>query len=196
MITLLEDEDTRLISNDAFQIGGNLTYLGGGGVDTINFKSTGATIDGFIYVDVATSTDAENQQRVLLTGGFSAASVVVDGGNSTAGIVFSTDVAINVTGNVIVNFATGTASNTVTFRGSCGGTYGTYRGSQAMDSITVGATASSMEFAILANDGDDVLTVENTTDLDFLYGDMGGGVDSLDNQFGGEMPFNNNIFNL
>lgn len=196
MITLLENQDTRLINNDSFMVGGNLTFLGGGGVDTINFKSNGATIDGFIYVDLSTAADAFAKQRVSLTGGFSASNVVVDGGSSIAGTFFSTDAATTVTNDVIVNLAPSTTINTAVFMGNYGGTYGTYRGGLSSDFIVVGANAPNMLFAVLANGGNDVLTVEDTTNVDFLYGDMGGGNDTLDNQFPGDFPFDNNIFNL
>ncbi|MCP4099334.1 MAG: hypothetical protein GY748_24180, partial [Planctomycetaceae bacterium] len=68
LITFQEDEDTRLISNTSFVVGGNLSYLGGGGNDVINFKSTGATITGYTYVNLGESSDVTQKQSVSLTG--------------------------------------------------------------------------------------------------------------------------------
>ena len=53
-----------------------------------------------------------------------------------------------------------------------------------------------MVFAVLTGGGSDILTVEATTNVDFLFGDLGGGMDFVDNQFDGDFPFDNNIFNL
>ena len=195
MITVLENEDTKLISNTTFLVGGNLTYLGGGGVDAINFKSNGASIAGFTYIDIATSTDVATNQRIVLTGGFSTASLVVDGGNAVAGNFFSTDFATSVATDVIVNFASSNAANTAIFQGTFGGTYGTYRGGTGNDFVVVGANASNMLFAALTGDGDDTFTIALTAVLDFLYVDFGSGNDHLDNQLGDPLPFGNNIFN-
>lgn len=197
VITVLENQDTRLVNNASFIVGGNLTYLGGGGVDNINFKTNGATIGGFTYIDLATSTDLVNKQSIKLTGGFTTDSLVVDGGTAGAGNFFSTDAATFVDGGlVVVNFATSTTTNTAIFQGTYTGTYATYRGGLANDFVVVGANANNALFASLTGSGDDVLTVEDTTNVDFLYGDMGAGNDSLDNQFPGDFPFGNNIFNL
>lgn len=197
VITLLENQDTRLISNTSFEVGGNLSYLGGGGVDEISFKSTGATLGGFLYVDLATSNDLNATQRVILTGGFTAASVVVDGDTAAAGNVFNTDANTTIFGDVIVNFASSTTSNTAIFRGNYStSTYGTYRGGSSSDFVVLAATGPNMVFAVLTGGGSDILTVEATTNVDFLFGDLGGGMDFVDNQFDGDFPFDNNIFNL
>lgn len=196
MISLLEDQDTSLISNAAFNVGGNLTYLGGGGVDSINFKSTGASIGGFTYVDIAEATDATMKQRIILTGGFSTSNLVVDGSTAVAGNVFTTDMDTMVMDEVIVNFASSSPNNTASFYGTYMGTYGTYRGGSGSDYVTLGATAVDMLFASLMGDGDDVFTIAPTAEPDFLYVDFGPGNDSLDNQIGDPLPFGNNIFNL
>ncbi|MDG1808765.1 MAG: hypothetical protein P8I27_12785 [Pirellulaceae bacterium] len=195
-ITLQEDEDTRLISNASFNVGGNLTYLGGGGVDAISFKSTGATIGGFTYVDIAEATDASNKQRIVLTGGFNTTRLVVDGSTAVAGNVFQTDDATSVIDDVIVNFASSSPNNTASFFGAYGGTYGTYRGGSGSDYVTFGATATDMLFASLMGDGDDVFTIAPTAEPDFLYVDFGPGNDTLINEIGEPLPFGNNIFNL
>lgn len=62
--------------------------------------------------------------------------------------------------------------------------------------MELGAKAANLEFASLTGAGDDLFIVRNMTDVDFLYGDMGPGNDALDNQFGTDFPFDNNIFNL
>jgi hypothetical protein len=195
MITLLEDEDTKLISNASFVVGGNLSYLGGGGVDAINFKSTGASIGGFTYIDIATSSDASNNQRILLTGGFSTTNLVVDGGNAAAGNFFTTDAATVVDNEVVVNFAGSASNNTAIFNGSYGGGYGTYRGGVAGDLVVMGANAPNMLFAALTGEGNDTFTIAPTALLDFLYVDFGPGIDFLDNQLGDPLPFPSNIFN-
>ncbi len=195
VITLLEDQDTRLISNNSFFVGGNFTYLGGGGVDAINFKSSGATIGGFTYIDIADSNDAVNKQRVSLTGGFTTDNLVVDGSTAIAGNYFATDAATVVTQDVIVNFASSSPNNTAEFFGNYGGTYGTYRGGTSSDFVVFGATANNMLFASLMGAGNDVFTIDAGADLDFLYVDFGPGNDFLDNQLGNPLPFSSNIFN-
>lgn len=196
MITSLEDEATKLISNNSFFVGGNFTYLGADGVDAINFKSDGATITGYTYIDIATASDNENNQRVQLTGGFSTLNLVVDGGNANAGNFFSTDAATVVQDKVIVNFSNSSNANTVVFLGSYLGDYGTYRGGSGSDFVTYGADADSMLFAALTGAGDDTFTIAPTAMLDFLYVDFGTGNDTLENQLGDPLPFGNNIFNL
>ncbi len=196
MISLLENQDTRLISNHSFNVGGNFTYLGGAGVDAINFKSTGASIDGYAYVDLAESSVSTLKQRVILTGGFSTSKLVVDGGSAAAGNVFTTDVQTQVMDEVIVNFAGNSHNNTASFFGDYGGSYGTYRGGSGSDSVTFGTAAIDTLFASLMGDGDDVFTIAPTADLDFLYVDFGHGNDNLDNQMGSSVPFSHNIFNL
>lgn len=196
MITSLEDEATKLISNNSFSVGGNFTYLGADGVDAINFKSDGASITGYTYIDIATASDNENNQRVQLTGGFSTLNLVVEGGNANAGNFFSTDAGTSVQDQVIVNFATSNSANTVVFRGSYAGDYGTYRGGSASDFVTFGADADAMLFAALTGAGDDTFTIAPTAMLDFLYVDFGTGNDTLENQLGDPLPFDNNIFNL
>ena len=196
MVSMLEDQDTRLISNHSFHVGGNFTYLGGAGVDAINFKSTGAIIDGYTYVDLAESSDSSLKQRAIFTGGFSTSKLVVDGGSATAGNVFTTDVQTQVMDEVIVNFADNSHHNTASFFGSYGGTYGTYRGGSGSDSVTLGAAGIDTLFASLMGDGDDVFTIAPAADLDFLYVDFGHGNDNLDNQMGSSVPFSHNIFNM
>ncbi len=196
MISMLEDQDTRLISNHSFYVGGNFTYLGGAGVDAINFKTTGAIIDGYTYVDLAESSDSSLKQRAIFTGGFSTSKLVVDGGSATAGNVFTTDVQTQVMDEVIVNFAGNSHHNTASFFGSYGGTYGTYRGGSGSDSVTLGAAGIDTLFASLMGDGDDVFTIAPAADLDFLYVDFGHGNDNLDNQMGSSVPFSHNIFNM
>ncbi len=196
MITVLENEATKLISNNSFAVGGNFTYMGADGVDAINFKSDGATIDGYTYIDIATSSDALNNQRVQLTGGYSTSNLVVVGGNAVAGNFFSTDAATTVVDDVIVNFASSTNSNTVVFLGTYFGDYGTYRGGSGSDFVTYGATADLQLFAALMGAGDDTFTIAPTAMLDFLYVDFGTGNDTLENQLGEPLPFDNNIFNL
>ena len=194
VITLLEDQDTNLISNASFMVGGNLTYLGGGGVDVINFQTAGASIGGFTYIDIADSTDVFDMQQILLTGGFATDNLVVDGSTAVAGNVFMTDAATVVTNDVIVNFVSSSPNNTAHFFGNYGGTYGTYRGGSNSDFVVFGATASNMLFAALTAAGDDTFTIDAGADLDFLYVDFGPGNDILDNQLG-PLPFDNNIFN-
>ncbi len=196
MISLLEAQDTSLISNAAFNVGGNFTYLGGSGVDAINFKSTGADIGGYTYVDLAESSDAFLKQRVILTGGFSTSNMVIDGSTAAAGNVFTTDMATTVTDGVIVNFAGNNHHNTASFFGDYGGTYGTYRGGSATDHVTFGADAIDMTFASLMGNDDDGFTIAPTAELDFLYVDFGLGNDNLDNQMGSSVPFSHNIFNM
>ena len=197
VITVLEDQDTRLISNTSFSVGGNLTYIGGGGVDQVNFNDAGANIGGFTYIDIANSSDDVTRQNVRLTGGFSTNSLFVVGGTGgSLGNFVTMDANTFVDGGlVVVNFANSTTTNTVEFRGDYTGTYGTYRGGSASDFIVLAADAPIAEFAVLSGAGNDVLVVETTTDVDFLFGDLGEGEDSLDNQFG-TFPFDNNIFNL
>jgi len=196
MISLLENQDTRLISNHSFNVDGNFTYLGGGGVDAINFKSNGASVGGFTYVDIAESTHPTLKQRVLLTGGFSTSNLVVDGDSAAAGNVFTTDAQTQVMDEVIVNFSGSNTDNTASFFGTYGGTYGTYRGSAGCDYVTFGANPTDMLFASLMGSNDDVFTIAPTAEPDFLYVDFGHGSDSLDNEIGESVPFNHNIFNL
>ncbi len=195
MITSLENEATKLISNTPFLVGGNLTYIGGGGVDAINFKSTGASIGGFTYIDIATSSDPASNQRISLTGGFSTTNLVVEGGMAAAGNFFTTDSATQVGNQVIVNFAASTTDNTAIFNGSYGGDYGTYRGGSAGDYVVFGAAAPGMLFAALTAAGDDTFTIAPGADLDFLYVDFGAGNDFLENQLGDPLPFPSNVFN-
>jgi hypothetical protein len=146
-------------------------------------------------VDIDDSTDAFNQQLVLLTGGFSTLNLVVEGSTAIAGNVFVTDAATMVTNEVIVNFASSSPNNSAEFFGSYGGSYGTYRGGTGSDQVVFGAIAGNMLFAALTGAGDDVFTIAVTADLDFLYVDFGPGNDVLDNQLGDPLPFANNIFN-
>ena len=195
VITLTETEDTRLISNASFEVGGNLTYLGGGGVDEVNFKS-GATIGGFTYVDLADSTDFTRKQRSLFSGGFSTNNLVVDGGQSLAGIVFATDSETRVTEEVIVNLSNSSFPNTARFFGTYLGGYGTYRGGSNSDVVTLGAEATDMLFAALTSTGNDVFVIDPATDLDYLFIDFGLGNDTLDNQKGDPLPFDHQFVNL
>ena len=196
VITFAENEDTRLVSNTSFRVGGNLSYLGGAGTDAVNFKSTGANIGGFTYIDLADSSDQIQKQRVALTGGFSTDKLVVDSGVSLAGNYFTTDQNTWVMDDVIVNFAATSVANTANFFGTYLGTYGTYRGGDGSDFVTFGAQGQDMLFAALMGYGDDRFIIESLADLDFLYIDFGYGDDTLDNRIGDPLPFDFNFINL
>ncbi len=196
VITFAENEDTRLISNTSFNVGGNLSYLGGGGTDAVNFKSTGATIGGFTYIDLGDSADLIQKQRVVLTGGFSTDKLVIDSGASLAGNYLNTDQNTMVMDDVIVNFSATSVPNTANFFGTYLGTYGTYRGGDSSDFVTMGAQAQDMLFAALLGYGDDRFVIESPADLDFLYIDFGYGDDTLDNQIGDPLPFDYRFWNL
>ena len=196
VITLTENEDTRLLSSASFQVGGNLTYLGGGGVDEIDFGLTGATIGGFTYANLADASDPVRQQRMMLTGGFSTNNLVVDGGETLAGHYFGTDANTFVNEEVIVNFSGSSSVNRADFYGMYLGGYGTYRGGSNSDFVTLGAQAADMLFASLTAAGDDLFTIDAETDLDYLYIDFGLGDDTLDNQLGDPLPFDHQFINL
>ncbi|MCP4195997.1 MAG: hypothetical protein GY762_02510, partial [Proteobacteria bacterium] len=162
----------------------------------INFKSTGATITGYTYVNLGESSDVTQKQSVSLTGGYSTEKLVVEGGVATAGNYFTTDVNTTVFDDVIVNFAASNVSNTANFFGDYFGTYGTYRGGSDSDFVTFGGVGTDMLFAALTADGDDLFAIDPATDLDFLYVDFGMGNDTLDNQLGDPLPFDHNFINL
>ena len=189
-----EDQDTRLISNTEFNVGGNLTYLGGDGKDAINFKSTGATIAGYTYIDLANSNNS--RQSVMLTGGFATDNLVIDSGFSLNGTYLNTDRDTVVTNDVIVNFSAAGGINTANFFGTYYGNYGTYRGGNSSDFVTFGAAAKDMLFASLMGSGNDLFIIDSSTELDFLYIDFGLGNDQLDNQLGDPLPFGYKFVNL
>lgn len=194
VITMNENTDTRLISNTEFMVGGNLTYLGGAGHDAINFKSTGGTINGYTYIDLANSNNL--RQSVMLTGGFTTDNLVIDSGFSLNGNYLNTDQNTVVMNDVIVNFASSGGINTANFFGSYFGDYGTYRGGNSSDFVTFGASANDMLFASLMGNGDDLFIIDPAAELDFLYIDFGGGYDQLDNQLGYPLPFGYKFWNL
>ena len=194
VVTMNEDQDTRLISNTEFNVGGNLTYLGGDGKDAINFKSTGATIAGYTYIDLANSNNS--RQSVMLTGGFATDNLVIDSGFSLNGTYLNTDRDTVVTNDVIVNFSAAGGINTANFFGTYYGNYGTYRGGNSSDFVTFGAAAKDMLFASLMGSGNDLFIIDSSTELDFLYIDFGLGNDQLDNQLGDPLPFGYKFVNL
>jgi len=194
VVNMNEATDTRLVSNTEFMVGGNLTYLGGPGHDAINFKSTGATIGGYTYIDLANSNN--QRQSVVLTGGFTTGNLVIESGFSLNGNYLNTDQDTVVMNDMIVNFAASGGSNTANFFGSYFGTYGTYRGGNSSDFVTFGASANDMLFASLLGYGDDLFIIDSATELDFLYIDFGLGNDQLVNQLGNPLPFGHKFWNL
>ena len=196
IITLQENEDTRLISNTSLSVGGNVSYLGGGGLDNIDLRSS-TDVGGFFYADLSTAANINARQRLVLSGGFNANFVSVRGDLSAGGTFISTDQQTNVATDFIVNLTDTVTVNTILIEGSFGGTYGTVRGGSAADVILIGITAPIMEFVVLTGSGADNFIIEDTTDVDFLFADLGNGVDNVDIRFENEeLPFDNFIFNV
>jgi hypothetical protein len=196
MIGVLENELTRLLNTGTFNVAGNVTYLGGGGVDEFSFSAGSASIGGFTYVNLGDSNLVQSQQVVRLTGNFSTDLLQVTSGNSIGGNSFLTSATTNVTDDLIVNFTNSNKANTAVFRGTYSGTYGTYRGGSQVDTVTFGASGVNMEFATLVFGGNDVYTLETTADLDFMFVDFGAGTDTYINNIGNPLPFASSIINL
>ncbi len=189
IITLLENENTSLVNNGLLRVGGNISYLGGGGVDNVQLIGFGAIVDGFTFIDLASSSDPTTPQRIQTMNGFSTSQLFLTSGVSAAGNVVIVDAATSVAGDVFVTFSATTVANSVTLLGSYGGTYGTYRGGSAADELTFGAEGSLMEFVALLNGGDDFFTLEASTDLSELLVDFAAGNDQLEDNLGEPHPF-------
>ncbi len=196
MVTTLESTDTQLVNNGTVDIAGNLTYLGGGGVDEFLFNSGTATIGGYSYISLDQASDLVNTQRVRLIGNYSTSQLFVVGGNSTAGNVVVTDASTSVAGDVTLNFQTTTTANSVLLSGNFGGTFGSYLGGTGVDNLTLGIDASSMFFVGVMNDGDDSFVLESSTVLAELLVDFGAGNDTLIDNLGQPYPFPVTFANL
>ncbi len=195
-VVSLENIFSRLLNTGTFNVAGNVTYLGGGGIDEVKFNSGSATIGGLTYVSLGSSNNALAKQIVRMTGTFSSSSLLVISGVSFGGNHFETSSSTSIAGDVIVNFAGTTAANTAIFRGNYSGTYGTYRGGSVVDTLVFGANASNMLFAALVFNGNDVFTIEATASLMSLFVDFGNGADTLVNNLSNPLPFPSTILNL
>ena len=195
-VVSLENIASRLINTGTFNVNGSVTYLGGGGIDEVKFNSGSANIGGLTYINLGSSNNALARQIVRMTGNFTGQSLLVTSGVSFGGNYFNTDSTTNLAGDVIVNFAGTTSANTALFRGNYTGTYGTFRGGSAKDTVVFGASASGMLFAALVFNGNDVFTVDATTSLMSMFIDFGNGGDTFVNNLSDPLPFPTTILNL
>jgi hypothetical protein len=194
-VSSLETLDSSFANRGTFSVGGNFSYLAGSGADEVLFNTGGVSITGMAVFSLAEGTGAF-QQRVRLTGGFSAGALTIVGGSATFGNRVVTDGMTSIAGDVVVNFSGSTSDNWIFLYGNYGGTYSTYRGGAGIDRVTFGANAPAARFAGLLNGGNDVFTLKTGTALDELFVDFGAGTDSLIDEIGNPHPFPATFINL
>ena len=189
-------EPTFLYNLGSIDVVGNLTYLGGTGVDDIQMNVGNVNIGEFAYFNLGTGDDHEATQYVNLQGGFSADTLGVVGGSSLGGNSVLFDGGTNVNGQVYVNFGASDTNNSALLYGNYGGANGSYIGGTAADYVSFGAAAPGMYFGAQTGPGDDVFVVDTGTELDYLFIDFGTGDDSLIDNLGQPWPFGSTIINL
>jgi hypothetical protein len=189
-------EAAMFLNKGTFNVNRNFTYLGGTALDEVKFSAGSANISGFTYVDLGASADLVNRQVARFTGPFTTSSLQVTTGNSANGAFFSSENAMNVSGNVNVNFSKARGNNTAHFHGSYAGTFGNYQGGIGVDTVVFGAVANTMAFSSILNNGNDVFTFQNTASLDSAFIDFGGGADTFINLLPVPAPFPINVINL
>ena len=177
MESLWFTQDVNFDNDGAVQIDGKFTFLGSDGADSVSLAGN-TTIGDDIYIRLGDNLSPGENQIVNMNGGFQAANnVSVVGGSSTGGNIVLTDDTTSIGGNMIVNFTGSSTANTAILKGQYGGNYGTFRGGNASDNLILDAIAEDMFWATLLHDGDDELTLDNSTHFAAKFIDFGQGED-------------------
>lgn len=165
-------------------------------MDDVLLNVGGVTVAGNVFINIGGGDQFVDAQNISLTGGFSAGRLAIVGSDSLGTNQVVTDDFTTIAGDVTVNFTGTTNSNTAVLLGSYGGTYGTFRGGTANDTLTFGASGDDISFVALMNEGDDMVSLLASTSLLSLVLDFGDGDDVFMDNLGMPYPFPVSIANL
>jgi len=188
MVSHWYTQDVLLDNDGSIQVDGKFTYLGSDGVDKLLLGGNVLIGDDFFAL-LGENNSSVSGQVVDVSNGFEAAGRFgIQAGTANGGNIFISDGTTRIGGDAVIDFTESATSNTAVIRCNFGGTYGTFRGGSASDSLQFDAVAEDMHWASLMHDGDDEVTLGTSANVLFKYIDFAFGDDLFDDQHVEEFP--------